>query len=113
MRRAAYICSLALVWLAGMGALMLGMDSLLHPPFFPLALFAGGSFAALATVSLAEEVAEWKAARNRTGSLPCRWEGWRKGDHIVFVDERTRPIRLWPRPRYDFTRAGRGRRSSL
>src|SRR6516164_9812736 len=72
-----------------------------------------GSFAALATVGLAEEVAEWKAARNRTGSLPCRWEGWRKGDHIVFVDERTRPIRLWPRPRYDFTRAGRGRRSSL
>jgi len=69
MRRAAYICSLALVWLAGMGALMLGMDSLLHPPFFPLALFAGGSFAALATVSLAEEVVHSFA------SLRCQLDG--------------------------------------
>jgi hypothetical protein len=77
MRRAAYICSLGLVWLAGMGALMLGMDSLLHPPFFPHALFAGGSFAAFATVSLAEEVAEVLGRRsgNRTWQLPCCWEG--------------------------------------
>jgi hypothetical protein len=47
MRRLAYILILIGVWLVGMAGLMLGMDSLLHPPFFPHALFAGGYWAAL------------------------------------------------------------------
>jgi hypothetical protein len=75
MRRWAYISILISLWLFGMAGLMLGMDSLLHPPFFPHALFAGGSFAAFATGSLAEEVAE-RIRGNRAAQLPCRWEGW-------------------------------------
>jgi len=63
MRRLAYISILVALWLFGMAALMLGLDGLFHPPFCPQALFAGASFAAFATVSLAEEVAEWRAAR--------------------------------------------------
>src|SRR5262249_1799192 len=46
-------------WIAGMLALMLGMDSLWHPPFSPQALFAGGYWAALSSVALAEELVEW------------------------------------------------------
>jgi len=51
MRRLAYISTLLAVWIAGMLALMLGMDSLWHPPFSPQALFAGGYWAALSAVS--------------------------------------------------------------
>jgi hypothetical protein len=53
------------VWLVGMAGLMLGMDSLLHPPFFPHALFAGGYWAALCSVALVEEVGEWLSQRRR------------------------------------------------
>jgi len=59
MRRLAYISTLLAVWIAGMLALMLGMDSLWHPPFSPQALFAGGYWAALSSVALAEELVEW------------------------------------------------------
>src|SRR5262249_36243164 len=48
--------------------LMLGMDSLLHPPFFPHALFAGGYWAALCSVALVEEVGEWLSQRRRSAS---------------------------------------------
>jgi hypothetical protein len=71
MRHAAYISILIGLWLFGMAALMLGMDSLLHPPFFPHALLAGAYFGAISTVSLAEEIAEALGRRsgNRTGRL--------------------------------------------
>jgi len=75
-RRTAYIALLLAIWLASLAALALGLDGLEHPPFVPHALLAGAYFGALSTVSLAEEISEWRAARNRTGDLPCRWEGW-------------------------------------
>jgi hypothetical protein len=75
-RRTAYILVLAVIWAASMAALALGLEGLEHPPFVPHALLAGAYFGALSTVSLAEEISEWRADRNRTGGLPCRWEGW-------------------------------------
>jgi hypothetical protein len=76
MRRLASIALLLTVWVVSLAALALGLDSIEHPPFVPHALLAGAYFGALSTVSLAEEISEWRAARNRTGNLPCRWEGW-------------------------------------
>jgi len=72
--RIAYISILFGVWLVGMAGLMLGMDSLLHPPFFPHALFAGGYWAALCSVALAEELVEWlsQKASKSTALLPPR-----------------------------------------
>jgi len=52
-----------------MGAIVLGMDSILHPPFIPHALFGGAYWAALCSVALAEEAAEWMRSR---GALPTR-----------------------------------------
>jgi hypothetical protein len=73
MRRAAYILTLTALWLFSMAALALGLDSLSHPPFFPHALFAGGYWAALCSVALAEEIGEWKATlRKSRSSLPAR-----------------------------------------
>jgi len=77
MRRAAYIALLLAIWVVSLAALALGLDGLEHPPFVPHALLAGAYFGALSTVSLAEEISEWRATRgNRTAHLPCRWEGW-------------------------------------
>jgi hypothetical protein len=78
MRRAAYILTLIGIWAASLAAIALGLDGILgHPPFLPIALISGAYFGAVSTVSLAEEIAEWRARpRNRTGNLPCRWEGW-------------------------------------
>jgi len=45
MRQAAYISILIGLWLFSMAALMLGMDSFGHPPFFPHALLVGGYWA--------------------------------------------------------------------
>jgi len=70
--RIAYISILFGVWLVGMAGLMLGMDSLLHPPFFPHALFAGGYWAALCSVALVEEVGEWLSQRRRSASKSVR-----------------------------------------
>jgi hypothetical protein len=74
MRHAAYISILIGLWLFGMAGLMLGMDSVLNPPFIPHALFGGAYWAALCSVALAEEAAEWIRG-NGTGRVPCRWEG--------------------------------------
>jgi hypothetical protein len=86
MRRAAYILTLIGIWAASMAALALGLDGLEHPPFVPHALLAGAYFGSISTVSLAEEIAEavgfarpkaiGRISGNRTGQLPCRWEGW-------------------------------------
>ena len=79
MRRLASIALLLAIWLVSLAALALGLDGLVeHPPFVPHALLAGAYFGALSTVSLAEEIAEALGRRsgNRTGSLPCRREGW-------------------------------------
>jgi len=79
MRQAAYLTLLSLLAIAGMAELALGLDGLLdHPPFVPIALVGGAWLAAFAVVSLAEEAAEVLGRRsgNRTGRLPCRWEGW-------------------------------------
>jgi hypothetical protein len=77
MRRLAYICILVGVWLVGMAALLLGLDSILHPPFFPLAIFAGGYWAALCSVLLAEEASEWmgKSGSKSVQLLPRRCPG--------------------------------------
>jgi hypothetical protein len=65
MRRAAYILTLAAIWAASMAALILGLDGLEHPPFVPHALLAGAYFGAISSVSLAEEISEWRAARRK------------------------------------------------
>ena len=72
MRRWAYIVILIMLWAASMGALVLGMDSFLHPPFFPYGLFAGGYWAALCSVALAEEAAERIRGNKSDNSLPAR-----------------------------------------
>jgi hypothetical protein len=60
MRQAAYLTFLSLLAIAGTAELALGLDGLLgHPPFVPIALVGGAWLAAFATVSLAEEVADW------------------------------------------------------
>jgi hypothetical protein len=72
MRRAAYISLLIVIWAASMAALVLGMDSFWHPPFFPYGLFAGGYWAALSSVALAEEAAERiQGNKSRNNSLPA------------------------------------------
>jgi hypothetical protein len=80
MRRWAYILTLAALWAASMAALVIALDALLAGHAIPFAgrvAMAGGWAAAFSSVSLAEEIAEWRAARgNRTGRLPCKWEGW-------------------------------------
>jgi len=78
MRRTAYIALLLTIWLVSLAALALGLDSIEHPPFVPYALIGGAYFGAISTVSLAEEIAEalGRISGNRTGRLPCRWEGW-------------------------------------
>jgi hypothetical protein len=63
MRRSAYVCSLIGTWLAGLAALVLGLDSIQHPPFIPLALVVGAYWAAVCSVLLAEEAADWMARR--------------------------------------------------
>ena len=74
MRRAAYISILIGLWLFSMAALMLGMDSFGHPPFFPHPLLVGGYWAALCSVALAEELVEWlsQKASKFTALLPPR-----------------------------------------
>jgi hypothetical protein len=70
MRRAAYIVTLIAIWAASLAALALGLDGLLgNPPFVPVALISG-DFGAISTVSLAEEISEWRAARWRL-FCPC------------------------------------------
>ena len=80
MRHAAYLTILIVLWLAGMAALVLAIDAFLGGHAIPFAgrvAMGGGWAAAFSSVSLAEEVAEWRAARgNRTERLPCRWQGW-------------------------------------
>jgi hypothetical protein len=72
MRRAAYISILIGLWLSSTAALMLGMDSFGHPPFFPHALLVGGYWAALCSVALAEEAAEWLSqGRQSTSKSVC------------------------------------------
>src|SRR5262245_59476303 len=75
MRRWTYILILAVIWAASMGAIMLGMDSLLHPPFIPHALFGGAYFGTISTVSLAEEISEWRAARDYRPNCPLGRRG--------------------------------------
>jgi hypothetical protein len=60
-------------------ALALGLDGLEHP-FVPHALLAGAYFGAISTVSLAEEISEWRAARDYWPNCPLGRRGgggWR------------------------------------
>ena len=76
MRYCAYISILIGIWAGSMAALVLGLDGLLgHPPFVPVALISGAYFGAISTVSLAEEIAEWRLSKNKTAGLPCLWQG--------------------------------------
>src|SRR5262249_43062132 len=76
MRRWADILTLIVIWAASMAALALGLDGLLgHPPFVPYALISGAYFGALSTVSLAEEISEWRAARDYRPNCPLERRG--------------------------------------
>jgi len=74
MRYCAYILVLIVTWLVGIAALALGLD--FEHGSVPLALLAGGYWAALCSVALAEEAAVWIAfgcqsiRGNRSGNGP-------------------------------------------
>jgi|SRR5262245_17200201 len=78
MRRWAYILTLLAIWAASMGALVLGLDGLFGAPGGSVLcgwfIFGGAQTAAFATVSLAEEVAEfgWQPIRQAGGKNPRR-----------------------------------------
>jgi hypothetical protein len=74
MRRVAYILTLVTCWVGGMAAIVLWLDGLVFGPSAPaLFVITGAWWAAIATVSLAEEVAE-ALGRSRG---PCG-ETWRE-----------------------------------
>ena len=76
MRRAAYLTLLSLLAIAGTAELALALDGLLgHPPFVPIALVSGAWLAAFAVISLAEEIAEWRAARDYRPNCPLGRRG--------------------------------------
>jgi hypothetical protein len=66
---------LIVVWAASMGVLALGLDGIEHPPFIPYALISGAYFGALSTVSLAEEISEWRATRDYRPNCPLGRRG--------------------------------------
>ena len=76
MRRAAYIALLLAIWLVSLAALALSLDGLLgHPPFMPVALISGAYFGAISTVSLAEEISEWRTTRDYRPNCPLGRRG--------------------------------------
>src|SRR5262245_10286793 len=76
MRRAAYISILIGLWLFGMATLMIGLDDLLfRGHLLGWFLFGGGYWAALCSVALAEEVAEWRATRDYRPNCPLGRRG--------------------------------------
>jgi hypothetical protein len=76
MRRVLYVSLLAVLWIAGMTAVILWLDNWLNGSGrLPMIIFAAASWTGTATVALAEEVAELSSDSGRfvsAGNIPYR-----------------------------------------